>query len=304
MSWIKIDDQLHTNEKALDCSLAARGLWLMCLSWVGDKETDGAIPRSIVRLHAGGQWQELSEELVAAGLWETTDTGWQFRNYLDYNKSHAELEAEREKAKNRMARSRETAPPHKNDCSRELRANNTRTSHAPVPVPDTRTRESSSSLAVDTARGRDTDALPPPPEAPGSEESLQALPSASPLPLGVIVEDILRAADESEDRKHWRAAIAAKIEVVAPAHPAPYALKTLRCWERGDGAPPVPRDGSPPSVSRRFETDHQRNARLVQEEAMEDLLRFREALEALEPGASLPAEMRSGQILRLPAVAA
>lgn len=107
MSWAKVDDQLHSNEKILDCSLAARGLWLMCLSWVADKETDGAVSRSVVKLHAGAQWQELSGELVSAGLWDVTESGWAFHDYLDCNPSRSELEEERRKTAERKARWKE-----------------------------------------------------------------------------------------------------------------------------------------------------------------------------------------------------
>lgn len=103
MSWAKLDDQLHSNEKWLDLSLAARGLWSTCLSWVADKETDGAVSRSVVRLHGGAQWEELSNELVATGMWDVTEAGWQFHDYLDYNPSKAELEEERRKAAERKA---------------------------------------------------------------------------------------------------------------------------------------------------------------------------------------------------------
>lgn len=103
MSWAKIDDQLHSNEKALECSLAARGLWVTCLSWVADKETDGAVPKSIVKLHAGPQWQDLTEELVRAGLWDEGDTGWAFHDYLEYNPSREDLEKERRATAERKA---------------------------------------------------------------------------------------------------------------------------------------------------------------------------------------------------------
>jgi hypothetical protein len=107
MSWAKVDDQLHSNEKVLECSLAARGLWITCLSWVADKETDGAIPRSVVKLHAAGQAKALSAELVSAGLWVETEGGWAFHDYLTYNPSKADLEAERQKAIERKARWKE-----------------------------------------------------------------------------------------------------------------------------------------------------------------------------------------------------
>lgn len=176
MSWVKIDDQLHTNEKALDCSLAARGLWLMCLSWVGDKETDGAIPRSVVRLHAGPQWQELSEELVSAGLWDVTETGWQFHDYLSYNKSHEELEADRNKAKDRMARVRGERRPQQETRSEDVRPNVPRSSATPVPVPVPVGNGSGAkrSAVVEPS----ADQLSPPPSSPSDSE--QKLPTADP----------------------------------------------------------------------------------------------------------------------------
>lgn len=109
MSWVKIDDQLHAHEKFLACSLAARGLWLMCVSWVGDKETDGVIPASVARLHGGAQAAKLIAELTDAELWVPCDDGksFLFKNYLRYNKSHAQLEEERKTGASRQSRFRD-----------------------------------------------------------------------------------------------------------------------------------------------------------------------------------------------------
>lgn len=92
--WAKVDDKLHSHPKWLDCGLAARGLWTTCLSWACDQGTDGRLPRSIVRLHAGADADTITAELVDAGLWEVDGNGWLIHNFLAYNPS-AEVEQER-----------------------------------------------------------------------------------------------------------------------------------------------------------------------------------------------------------------
>lgn len=204
MSWAKIDDQLHSNEKALGCSLAARGLWLMCLSWVADRETDGAIPRSVARLHGGEQWVNLAAELVECGLWEEREAGWAFHDYLAYNPSRADLEKERQGAAERKARWKKrqhptegTASPQQENadgtpterCS-ERRGNSVRTL-APVPdpvplepIPTTLVRNGTQCAGAGPAEGRETTSRPTrrdtPPEQPA--ERAPTPPGTRPRP--------------------------------------------------------------------------------------------------------------------------
>lgn len=139
MSWVKVDDQLHANPKVLEVSLSARGLWITCLSWVGDKESDGVLPASIVRLHAGAMFDELSAELVAAGLWTRAANGkdFEYHDYLAYNKSHAQLEEERASGARRQQSFRDRRHDRRRDekPSNAVTAPVSNTCSAPDPVP-------------------------------------------------------------------------------------------------------------------------------------------------------------------------
>jgi hypothetical protein len=79
MPWAKIDDQLHANEKFASVSLAAVGLWTICLAWSISNNTDGWIDGDIVDSYVDikdfdGQ-NHLAEELTLVALWERTKSG-------------------------------------------------------------------------------------------------------------------------------------------------------------------------------------------------------------------------------------
>lgn len=83
MAWAKVDDELHTNEKFASISLAATGLWTLCLSWTCHQLKDGFVPAGIVRRFAGGDCTAVTE-LVEAGLWEEVPGGYQFHDYKQH----------------------------------------------------------------------------------------------------------------------------------------------------------------------------------------------------------------------------
>jgi len=98
MAWSRIDDNLYDHPK-LDVlgkdRLACMGLWVLAMSWSGRYLTDGVIPLARVR-HLGGTIRQASL-LVAAGLWELSDDGYRFHDFLDFNDS---AEAVRERRAN------------------------------------------------------------------------------------------------------------------------------------------------------------------------------------------------------------
>lgn len=77
------------------------GLWAVCLSYCGDQLTDGFVPAWYVSTWVPGRkGPALADRLVAAGLWERAELdgekGWQFHEYLDFNKSREWVLANRE----------------------------------------------------------------------------------------------------------------------------------------------------------------------------------------------------------------
>ena len=97
MTWAKIDDRLHGHPKARRAGLEAMGMWAMCLSFCAAYNTDGQIGRADVEAIGGRRAAALAAKLVEAGLWTPTDDGWTFHDFLAYNPSAAQVEAERKR---------------------------------------------------------------------------------------------------------------------------------------------------------------------------------------------------------------
>lgn len=101
MPWFKVDDAFHGHPKVLELSLPAVGLWTLAGSWCASYLTDGEITlRAIGRL--GGN-AKTAKELVDAGLWlPAGEDTYQFKDWIDYQPLKAEIEAERDAARERM----------------------------------------------------------------------------------------------------------------------------------------------------------------------------------------------------------
>ncbi|BBZ44733.1 hypothetical protein [Mycobacterium parmense] len=99
--WSKLDDKLHSHQKARKAALEAMGLWAVCLSYCGDQLTDGFVAAWYVATWVPGRkGVAIADRLVAAGLWERAERdgeqGWQVHDYLDFNKSREWVVANRE----------------------------------------------------------------------------------------------------------------------------------------------------------------------------------------------------------------
>lgn len=96
--WVRVDDTLWSNAKIASVSPAAKALYLIGLSYCGDKLTDGAIARGVIPmlLGAAGVEQEVVDEMCAACLWEPTEAGWQIHDFEHYNPSAERVREVRE----------------------------------------------------------------------------------------------------------------------------------------------------------------------------------------------------------------
>lgn len=74
MAWARLDDSFHDHPKVDGLSLAAVGLYTLCLTWAHRHRKKailpGHIPAARVRKLAGSRAHPLATELLAAGLWE------------------------------------------------------------------------------------------------------------------------------------------------------------------------------------------------------------------------------------------
>lgn len=119
MTWFYVDDRLHSHPKWLAAPPGARALWVSAGSWCASNLTDGRLPRAVVGT-LGSRTRD-ARALVACGLWSETADGWEFRDWLDYQKSREEVESKRAQARDRMQRVR--GQRKQGDGSREQDAN-------------------------------------------------------------------------------------------------------------------------------------------------------------------------------------
>lgn len=98
MTWVRLDDNFPDHRKVNEAGPLAMWLWVCGLCYCGRLLSDGFIPRSQVRKLADvDDAFGLANRLVDVGLWEKCDDGYRVHDYLDYNPSRQEVEAERAK---------------------------------------------------------------------------------------------------------------------------------------------------------------------------------------------------------------
>ena len=161
--WVKIDDKFPQHPKIASAGPLAIAMQVAGLCYCNRELTDGFIPRSIARtlldwqieredgrlftiaVTCGMMGDDLSSQwvidlLCETGMWEEVIGGYQIHDYLDYQPSREQVLAERDQAKERMQRVRETrrankgsdVPSNAKRSSGEVRANNGRSSTTPV----------------------------------------------------------------------------------------------------------------------------------------------------------------------------
>lgn len=116
MSWVRLDDGFAGHRKVLPLSDAAFRLEVAAICWCNQHANDGYLAAADVRLLCGylsdpGQAKAAVLELVAAGLWDATDTGHRLHDYDKYQPSAQERRASNEAAAERMRKYRERRHP-------------------------------------------------------------------------------------------------------------------------------------------------------------------------------------------------
>lgn len=96
MPWVKVDEDFYDHPKFLELSAGAIGLWVIGLAYSNRYLTDGELTkRGLARAYPGADREKHAKALVTAGLWDATDDGWQVHDYLKYQPSKAQVEAQR-----------------------------------------------------------------------------------------------------------------------------------------------------------------------------------------------------------------
>ena len=100
MAWARFDDRFHGNPKDLGgwhtCPEAI-GLFVMCVTYCSQHETDGIVPDWFLSTLEGSKAKRnrLASALLNAGMFSEHETGYVINDYLEYNPSRDELTAER-----------------------------------------------------------------------------------------------------------------------------------------------------------------------------------------------------------------
>ena len=174
MVWFKVDDRLPLNKKMVRVSIAAVGLWVEGGAWASGAQTDGVIPKQMLRLLHVEADQKQADELVAAGLWEDEGDQWRIHDFHDYNPTEKEmdaLKASRSKAgragglKSGEARRSKREAKSKQTRSKTSSKTASKNEAVPVPVPYIST---------------DVDISPKPPTGVNREERTFREPSSEP----------------------------------------------------------------------------------------------------------------------------
>jgi hypothetical protein len=104
MPWFKTDDQFHSHPKPRRAGLAAVGLWNLGGSYSMAYKLDGFVPAWWVEDFPRGK--QAAAALVRVGLWHTAtredEAGYQFHDWTDWQPTSAEIEADREAARERQ----------------------------------------------------------------------------------------------------------------------------------------------------------------------------------------------------------
>jgi hypothetical protein len=102
MTWAKVDDTMWAHRKVRRAGIEAMGLWILALSYCAQHNTGGLILLDeAIDLCKGNRKLavKLSDALVAAGLWEAADGGWQFHDWHHYQPSKEFRDAQRERGR-------------------------------------------------------------------------------------------------------------------------------------------------------------------------------------------------------------
>jgi hypothetical protein len=98
MGWIRFDNGIGNHRKALELSehlyLPALGLFLVSVAYCDQQRTDGFMPAKALPRISFGDYQLAADELVRVGLFETVQDGYQIHDYLDWQMSREQIEAQ------------------------------------------------------------------------------------------------------------------------------------------------------------------------------------------------------------------
>lgn len=154
MPWVKLDDHFPDHPKIAAAGPLAMAWHVAAICYCARYLTDGFIPtraaRSLLDLtgcaevdgYTGDDVEPdtLIARLVRSGAWHEVEGGYEVHDYLVYNPSREQVEAERKKAADRMAKGRRSGKRSggsSGERSGEVQGNTGSSSAVPYPYPST-----------------------------------------------------------------------------------------------------------------------------------------------------------------------
>lgn len=106
--WAKFDDKFPDHKKVRRLTDAAFRLHVTAICACSRDESDGRVTEEdIAEMEHGTRLRKHVDALVKAGLWDVVKGGWLVHDFLHYNPSHEQLNAKRDRERERQARWRE-----------------------------------------------------------------------------------------------------------------------------------------------------------------------------------------------------
>lgn len=151
MPWVKFSDDWYDDPKIIAAGDTAALLWVKAVSWSARNLTDGLIPAELLpRLLTSPDTPTIASRLIDLGLFvEDISGGYQIANFLEYQKSRAEVMEAREKEAERKRNARASTSGNR-PSGRGPDSGDRPPSPDPDPVPDEKPSSSSSVLPLDT----------------------------------------------------------------------------------------------------------------------------------------------------------
>jgi len=97
-----VDDGFGSHPKTLGMSLEAVGAWTLAAVWCARHLTDGYIPNEAMATVIGRK-RAVLKELADRNLITPAPGGWQYVDWSQYQRTRAQVEAEREAGRRRLA---------------------------------------------------------------------------------------------------------------------------------------------------------------------------------------------------------
>jgi hypothetical protein len=123
MTWVKIADEFYRNPKMRAAGKNGRALYLAGLCYCASGLTDGhvaAIALPVLAAEAEVPGKATAAKLVDIGAWVPVNDGWCIPDYLDYNPTREQVQAERDAAKERQRRARDKASESRRMSRRDI----------------------------------------------------------------------------------------------------------------------------------------------------------------------------------------